>query len=1323
MALNLYYKSVGQKIAPLCFCTILYKICFDLRLYGMLFFLCSAPRCVKLAPIAFIIALFITLLSISPLVLSAPADGIVTWSSTDKNANVTLSDNGLDAAISGSAGAGYFGVRSNQAMSPGDGFFYFELEQLIGASYAIGVAPASVPITTSDDLETFFAANTNAGVLSDVFVGVLGIAVDYRGGHPTVYFMGNDVFEQTPDAVASRAPEVDMTSVTEPVYIYVLASSGAQFRLNFGGEEGADFDWNPIEMLDDSLYNIDSVLEYGWPVPQAKPTLIITEGSQLVEQNGSVSFSASASNASSEDISSSVGWYLDNSLIGTGSTISPSTTTPGIYSLKAEVTDAIGLKTTATVGYFVHPSAAGALLDQDMDGLTYTQELEESTDPGRYDSDGDGLSDGYEVANGTNPLVINSPIAIEPHQENIFFKFDFGGDASAVNTYNIITTSDDGFSVGYLPLGGKAAIKANQGMKGEFRYWEGQAFFDADMGFGLINPDEKIDDYCCVTSAPDFSDPEAAGPSMSVNMFNNNSIWRNLVNVGGFTNNDEYLGFAVDYRADDPIVYVIGSSGLQATLTLTDYPSADPIFPMVYGNAGEVELASRAGAAIQRGNFGQEPFFYDVETVLANADDEGTPLNIDVSDLVPGWGKYRQLQYLSIDTLSSEVNINSSLTLNASAKDASGVDASAVITWAVFDSSNTDVTSDVSPSTSVSSGVSSFTFTPDSISTYTVRAQMPDSKTGATFSRSAKVVSNPLFESDDPVFTFVPSNLEVRIPSGSSAPATLEAIASFLTSPIATDASGTPTITNDAPDNFPLGDTDVIFTATDLFDNKISTDPVTVTVTVTGEVPVISIPDGGIDIDLLSGTTLSLSDTGLLAFFDTITANDVEDGVLTGSITHNASTAFPAGIPVGSNNQVTFSVTDSQNNIGQAVASITVVDRGAPVISAVNDITVNSPSGAAVSVSQADIASFLSSVTASDDVEGSITVSNDAPASFPVGITTVAFSAADSGANAAEVQTGIVRITADQNSAVGEVVDSDGDRIPDTIDNNADPTELPLSDSAVMTSSPGMQLILGEVAFAASSPNATVSLMDISSYGDGGASVTDWDDSADGIYNYIRDIVDFEVINVPVGSSADIVIPQTAAIPEGASYRKYTSLRGWQDFDISISDTVASAPSSVGVCPAANDPAYVLGLTAGHDCVRLHIADGGPNDADGVANGVIKDPSGVAVEVNMTAARVERESEAPFVAGSGEQLVMTFDVSNNAGDAEVDGFTFTIDGAMDVTTDISGASLRADLDNDGTPELIATGVFDTVASTLTFTPSETLPLPISTSRFLIYYTF
>jgi gliding motility-associated-like protein len=51
----------------------------------------------------------------------------------------------------------------------------------------------------------------------------------------------------------------------------------------------------------------------------------------------------------------------------------------------------------------VAPTAAWLALDCDNDGLTNQQELTNGTDPLSPDSDGDGVIDGTEVADGTNP--------------------------------------------------------------------------------------------------------------------------------------------------------------------------------------------------------------------------------------------------------------------------------------------------------------------------------------------------------------------------------------------------------------------------------------------------------------------------------------------------------------------------------------------------------------------------------------------------------------------------------------------------------------------------------------------------------------------------------------------------------------------------------------------------------------------------------------------------------------------------------------------------------------------------------------------------------
>jgi hypothetical protein len=70
---------------------------------------------------------------------------------------------------------------------------------------------------------------------------------------------------------------------------------------------------------------------------------------------------------------------------------------------------------------------------------------------------------------------------------------------------------------------------------------------------------------------------------------------------------------------------------------------------------------------------------------------------------------------------------------------------------------------------------------------------------------------------------------------------------------------------------------------------------------------------------------------------------------------------------------------------------------------------------------------------------------------------------------------------------------------------------------------------------------------------------------------------------------------------------------GWQNFLEDGNNQVQSGSEIQGSCPQIDDSIYTAGLTAGNFCVQLTIADGGPNDADGVANGAVRDPGGIAV--------------------------------------------------------------------------------------------------------------
>jgi len=116
-------------------------------------------------------------------------------------------------------------------------------------------------------------------------------------------------------------------------------------------------------------------------------------------------------------------------------------------------------------------------------------------------------------------------------------------------------------------------------------------------------------------------------------------------------------------------------------------------------------------------------------------------------------------------------------------------------------------------------------------------------------------------------------------------------------------------------------------------------------------------------------------------------------------------------------------------------------------------------------------------------------------------------------------------------------------------------------------------------------------------------------------------IVDFEISGLTaLGQSVSIVIPQENPIPASPIYRKYMPHAGWVTFTEDSKNSLASTSKVNGICPGPEDSAYVSGLTAGDDCIRLTIEDGGPNDADQQANSIIKDPGGVSTQTTTIAA-------------------------------------------------------------------------------------------------------
>jgi hypothetical protein len=193
------------------------------------------------------------------------------------------------------------------------------------------------------------------------------------------------------------------------------------------------------------------------------------------------------------------------------------------------------------------------------------------------------------------------------------------------------------------------------------------------------------------------------------------------------------------------------------------------------------------------------------------------------------------------------------------------------------------------------------------------------------------------------------------------------------------------------------------------------------------------------------------------------------------------------------------------------------------------------------------------------------------------------------------------------DDATEGTADSDDDGIPDYLDNisasNVLPEQANQTDSYLMECEPGVRCRVGQYALQGNSGGARVEQTELTDQG----VVTDTSFSYDG------GIFDFEIHNLPtLGQSVQVVLPQVAAIPDDAVYRKLVD-GSWQNFVSDANNEIHSAAGNLGFCPPPGDDSWQTGLTAGDYCVQLTIEDGGPNDADGLANGSIEDPSGVGV--------------------------------------------------------------------------------------------------------------
>ena len=183
-------------------------------------------------------------------------------------------------------------------------------------------------------------------------------------------------------------------------------------------------------------------------------------------------------------------------------------------------------------------------------------------------------------------------------------------------------------------------------------------------------------------------------------------------------------------------------------------------------------------------------------------------------------------------------------------------------------------------------------------------------------------------------------------------------------------------------------------------------------------------------------------------------------------------------------------------------------------------------------------------------------------------------------------------------------VDSDHDGIPDYQDAIADLYMLPLSASGtdLVQSENGTSLRLGGRAIGQGDYDLSLAELELAS-------------SEDSYYDFPDGLIDYRLMGGEPGYSYTLVLPLSFQLGSKDTVKKYIDeTLGWQLFTEDAANSLASAAANNGTCPEPGSEIYTQGLIVGANCIQLIVEDGGPNDADGEANGTLVDPVGAAVK-------------------------------------------------------------------------------------------------------------
>lgn len=496
----------------------------------------------------------------------------------DEESNIVISPDRMAIEVLGSAAAG---VRSDGSIAPQSGVFYFEGERLIERQgfIAFGVATAAADLeqdmgTSPESFGVFARGGITTqhapcrGITGPVSIAEdenrhYGFVVDYRGTSPIVHVIASRFGVPTVECSAALG-------VTQPLFMLysgLRSEVGYQARINSGADiENFPFHYGR-EHLAAALAAVDE--------QATADALVLGFGaSRALERDGAPQLTTSG------DVSVPLGQSV---------TLTAAASDPeeGDLSDKIEWTDRASLHSAPDHGYGSSFTFTPRLLGKHPVAVQVTDDYGVSTTV-------------TQIVTVTGSLPQFDPVRMirdERTGEGAF-------------------PTADGLSVYFeaVPDHFKDALRANQGLYGDFWYFEAHRHGPkVGIGIGLTVDDGTLNPY----------GSSALPWSMSINLFT--SVWHNLISVGDYDSDFADYGFAVDYRGESPIVYLIVNGALAYTLEMPEVTV--PLYPMAYG--GREDLGSEA-APIVTFDF-TPPFQFDPAAALNAA-------GIDSSGLELGWG-------------------------------------------------------------------------------------------------------------------------------------------------------------------------------------------------------------------------------------------------------------------------------------------------------------------------------------------------------------------------------------------------------------------------------------------------------------------------------------------------------------------------------------------------------------------------------------------------------------------------------------------------------------------------------------------------------------